>query len=79
MPEKKLRLLSVVVQPHYVIDDGEHLVDASTQPITVPSAEWPKIVKELERARLSQEARINTDDTAEPGESENDSEKEEGH
>lgn len=38
---KKLRLLKVICQPVFVIDDGESLVEQSTTPIEVPAAEWP--------------------------------------
>lgn len=37
----KLRLLKVICQPVFVIDDGEGLVEQPTQPVEVPAAEWP--------------------------------------
>lgn len=37
----KLRLLKVIVQPVFVVDDGEGLVEHVTQPVEVPAAEWP--------------------------------------
>jgi len=37
----KLRLLKVICQPIFVVDDGETLVEQAAQPVTVPAAEWP--------------------------------------
>lgn len=37
----KLRLLKVLVQPVFVIDDGENLVERSAEPVAVPATEWP--------------------------------------
>lgn len=38
---RKLRLLKVITQAVFVVDDGETLVEQPTQPIEVPAAEWP--------------------------------------
>jgi hypothetical protein len=37
----KLRLLKVIVQPVFVVDDGETLIEQPAQPVEVSPAEWP--------------------------------------
>jgi hypothetical protein len=37
----KLRLLKVIVQPVFVVDDGETLTEQPAQPVSVSPAEWP--------------------------------------
>ncbi len=37
----KLRLLKVIVQPVFVLDDGETLIEQAGQPVEVPASEWP--------------------------------------
>lgn len=37
----KLRLVKVVVQPHFVLDDGEVLSEQVAQPVEVKASEWP--------------------------------------
>lgn len=37
----KLRLLKVIVQPVFVIDDGERLIEQVAEPVTVDPTEWP--------------------------------------
>lgn len=39
--KKQLRLLKVMVQPVFVVDDGETLTELPTQAIAVPVAHWP--------------------------------------
>lgn len=41
MSNKRLRLLKVVVQPVFVIDDGEKLTEVETQSVVVPADRWP--------------------------------------
>jgi hypothetical protein len=36
-----LRLLKVVVQPVFAIDDGETLTETTAEPVVVASADWP--------------------------------------
>lgn len=36
-----LRLLKVIVQPIFVLDDGENLTETAAQPVTVAPADWP--------------------------------------
>lgn len=37
----KLRLLKVIVQPVFVLDDGETLTEQAGQPVEVSAADWP--------------------------------------
>ncbi len=37
----KLRLLKVIVQPVFVLDDGETLTEQTGQPVEAPASEWP--------------------------------------
>jgi hypothetical protein len=37
----KLRLLKVVVQAVFVLDDGETLSETTAEPVVVPANEWP--------------------------------------
>ena len=36
-----LRLLKVMVQPVFVVDDGTALRELTAQPVPVPAADWP--------------------------------------
>lgn len=38
---KRLRLLKVIVQPTFVLDDGETLTELTVQPTTVSPSQWP--------------------------------------
>lgn len=38
----KLRLLKVVVQPVFAIDDGENLTEQAAEAISIPAALWPE-------------------------------------
>lgn len=37
----KLRLVKVVCQPVFVVDDGDTLQEVPTQPVTVSAKDWP--------------------------------------
>ena len=37
----KLRLLKVIVQPVFVVDDGENLTEQATDPVVVSAKDWP--------------------------------------
>lgn len=37
----KLRLLKVICQPVFVVDDGENLIEQAAEPVVVSAAEWP--------------------------------------
>jgi hypothetical protein len=38
---KRVRLVKVVVQPVFMIDDGETLTDIEHPPVTIPARDWP--------------------------------------
>ncbi|MGI8807515.1 MAG: hypothetical protein ACR2KK_06685 [Acidimicrobiales bacterium] len=42
----KLRLLKVICQPVFVLDDGENLVEQTAEPVVVTAAEWPTYATE---------------------------------
>lgn len=37
----RLRLLKVIVQPVFAIDDGETLTETTAEPVVVAAADWP--------------------------------------
>lgn len=41
LPRGKLRLLKVICQPVFIVDDGDALAELPAQPVDVPAAEWP--------------------------------------
>lgn len=41
MPTPKLRLVKVLVQPVFVLDDGETITEVEHGSIAIPAAEWP--------------------------------------
>ena len=38
---KRLRLVKVIVQPVFVLDDGESLEEVTAQPLPVTAQDWP--------------------------------------
>lgn len=56
---KSLRLLKVVVQPVFAVDDGKSLEEQTSQPITVAASEWPDFPEQLEAQRKETEANLN--------------------
>ena len=38
----KLRLLKVIVQPVFVVDDGENLTEQMSEPVVVSAVDWPR-------------------------------------
>lgn len=57
---KRLRLVKVVVQAHFVIDDGETLEEPESQPIVVQPADWPRFSAETFPEQVAQfEANLN--------------------
>lgn len=56
---KRLRLMKVVVQPIFVVDDGETLAEQNTPPIEVTAANWPAFADRLEGERATHEERLN--------------------
>lgn len=41
-----IRLLKVIVQPVFVIDDGESLREARSEPVEVQGADWAEFAKQ---------------------------------
>ncbi len=39
--QKRLRLLKVICQPVFILDDGEALAEQAADPIVVTAAQWP--------------------------------------
>jgi hypothetical protein len=37
----RIRLLKVIVQPVFVVDDGERLTEQVAEPVTVSPEDWP--------------------------------------
>jgi hypothetical protein len=37
----RIRLLKVIVQPVFVVDDGERLIEQVAEPVTVNPTDWP--------------------------------------
>jgi hypothetical protein len=37
----KLRLVKVLVQPVFVLDDGETITEVEQPTVTIPACEWP--------------------------------------
>lgn len=38
---KQLRLVKVIVQPVFLVDDGENLTEMEHPPVAIPAADWP--------------------------------------
>lgn len=36
-----VRLVKVIVQPVFVLDDGETITEVTHEAVTIPAAEWP--------------------------------------
>jgi hypothetical protein len=43
---RKLKLLKVILQPVFVLDDGVYLTEQLTDPVEVPASSWPAFAKE---------------------------------
>lgn len=41
------RLLKVIVQPVYVVDQGDELIEVPVQPIPMSAAEWKRLDPEV--------------------------------
>ncbi len=40
----RLRVLQFVVQPVFVVDDGDNLTPIQVQPVTIPASDWPRVL-----------------------------------
>ena len=38
---KRIRLVKVLVQPVFVLDDGENVTELEHPPVAIPASEWP--------------------------------------
>lgn len=56
---KRLRLVKVIVQPVFAIDDGEDLTEMVADPIPVAAAAWPDFPERFEAERQAQEKVLN--------------------
>lgn len=41
----RLRPVSYVIQPQFMVDDGETLVPLPVQPLTISATDWPGVVE----------------------------------
>lgn len=41
----RLRPIQFIVQPVFVVDDGDILTPLNVQPVTVAAADWPNVVE----------------------------------
>ena len=62
---KRIRLVKVIVQPVFVLDDGENVIEVEHQPVAILAADWPaysgeRFPAEVEawQAQLDQESDI---------------------
>lgn len=56
---KRLRLVKVLVQPVFVIDDGDTLEETMVEPETVTAADWPAYADVLAEKAALTEASLN--------------------
>lgn len=62
---KKLRLLKVVVQPTFVVDDGETLSEVLAEPVVVLAKDWAEYATgPFADAASAYERKINNDPLA---------------
>ena len=59
--DKRVRLLKVVCQAVFMVDDGESLSELVGQQVTVAGNDWPDFAENLERDRQAHEEAINHD------------------
>lgn len=41
----RLRPVAFVVQPQFMVDDGDNLTPLTVQPVTIAAADWPNVVQ----------------------------------
>lgn len=64
---KRLRLVKVLVQPVFVLDDGENVEEIEHPPIAIPAADWPTYSGErFPREIADWEALLNAEEVAPP-------------
>jgi hypothetical protein len=42
----RLRLVKVVAQPHFVLDDGDTVTETVASPVEIPAKDWPAYATE---------------------------------
>jgi hypothetical protein len=47
---RRLRPVAYLVQPQFMVDDGENLTPLSVDPVSVPAADWPNVVALMAQA-----------------------------
>lgn len=61
---KRIRLIKVVVQPVFVVDDGEHITEIEHPAIMIPAADWPKYSNERFPVEVAEwQERINKEES----------------
>ena len=58
MTMPRVRVVSYLVQPHLVLDDGDTLTPLAVQPITVTAADWPQVQEMCARAIEALQAQL---------------------
>lgn len=43
----RLRIVSYLVQPQVMLDDGETLIPLNINPVTIAAVEWPNVIEHL--------------------------------
>jgi hypothetical protein len=56
---KQLRLVKVMIQPIFVIDDGKTLEEQTSEPIVVTSGDWENYPEQLAAQMSELEDRLN--------------------
>jgi hypothetical protein len=65
----RLRLVKVVVQATFVLDDGDSLTEQLAAPVTVSAAEWPTYASETFPKQVAElEQQMNAGEPAPGGE-----------
>lgn len=63
----KLRLIKVVVQPVFVLDDGENITETEHPPVVIAAADWPAYSGERFPAEVAEwQERINAQEKPDP-------------
>lgn len=61
----RLRLVKVIVQPVFVLDDGENVTELEHGPVAIPAAEWASYSGERFPAEVAEwQARIDAEHDA---------------
>lgn len=57
---KRVRLVKVIVQPVFVLDDGENVTELDHAPVAIPAVDWPTYSSErFPREVAEWQARLN--------------------